>query len=216
MDYFVSHYWHWFRYRSCQRHCSRHRQRYLCCRQLPGYPVGNRANWFFDEGLRVGSFSRLDSFLPYYTLRKGASPMPLPKTASELKLGYRFENQTYSLDDFLAHQRATGLLVIKDGQILAERYQHDRTATDRFVSHSMAKSIVSLAIGMALTEKKIASLDDIVAKYVPDLADNPYGETTIRNILRMASGVAFSEVYDGNDDSARFTRMRSASAAKNS
>ena len=72
----------------------------------------------------------------------------------------------------------------------------------------MAKSIVSLAIGMALAEKKIASLDDTVAKYVPKLAGNPYGETTIRNILRMASGVPFSEVYDGNDDLAKFDRIR--------
>lgn len=72
----------------------------------------------------------------------------------------------------------------------------------------MAKSIVSLAIGMALAENKIASLDDTVAKYVPDLAGNPYGETTIRNILRMASGVSFKEVYDGNDDNARFNRIR--------
>jgi CubicO group peptidase (beta-lactamase class C family) len=173
-----------------------------------GYPIGNPANWFFDQSVRVGSFSRLDSFLPHYTLRKAASPLPLPKAASEPKLAYRFEKQSYSLDDFLAHQRVTGLLVIKDGQILAERYQYDRTATDRFVSHSMAKSIVSLAIGMALNEKKIASLDDTVAKYVPDLAGNPYGETTIHNILRMASGVPFKEVYDGNDDNSKFNRIR--------
>ena len=64
----------------------------------------------------------------------------------------------------------------------------------------MAKSIVSIAIGMALAEKKIASLDDTVAKYVPKLAGNPYGETSIRNVLRMSSGVPFKEVYDGNDD----------------
>ena len=72
----------------------------------------------------------------------------------------------------------------------------------------MAKSIVSLAIGMALTEKKIASLDDTVAKYVSGLAGNPYGETTIRNMLRMSSGVPFSEVYDGKDDLAKFNRIR--------
>ena len=72
----------------------------------------------------------------------------------------------------------------------------------------MAKSIVSLAIGMALAEKKIASLDDTVAKYVPELAGNPYGETTIRNMLRMASGVPFNEVYDGKDDLAKFNRIR--------
>ena len=53
--------------------------------------------------------------------------------------------------------------------MLAERYQYNRNAENRFVSHSMAKSIVSLAVGMALAEKKIASLDDTIAKYVPEL-----------------------------------------------
>lgn len=79
-----------------------------------GYPVGKPANWFFDESVRVGSFSRLDSFLPHYSLQKAASPLPLPKAASEPKLSYRFEKQTWSLDDFLAHQRVTGLMVRPD------------------------------------------------------------------------------------------------------
>jgi len=30
-----------------------------------GYPLGTRANWFFDEGVRVGSFSHLDEILPH-------------------------------------------------------------------------------------------------------------------------------------------------------
>ncbi|HMJ43484.1 MAG TPA: serine hydrolase, partial [Pseudolabrys sp.] len=130
--------------------------------------------------------------------------------ATEPKFEYRFENRTLTLDDFLARQRITGLLVIKDGEVLLERYQYHRTASHRFVSHSMAKSIVSLAVGMALAEGKIASLDDAVAKYVPKLAGIPYGETSIRNVLRMSSGVPFSEVYDGNDDLTRFTLVRNA------
>ncbi|MGH6753959.1 MAG: serine hydrolase domain-containing protein, partial [Bradyrhizobium sp.] len=112
------------------------------------------------------------------------------------------------LDDFLAHQRVTGLLVIKDGAILFERYQYDRKPADRFISHSMAKSIVSLAVGMAVGEGKITSLDDLVSKYVPKLAGSSYGETTIRNVLRMSSGVRFSEIYDGKDDLTRFVIAR--------
>jgi CubicO group peptidase (beta-lactamase class C family) len=173
-----------------------------------GYPLGKPATWFYDERVRVGSFSHLDEILPHYTLKKPATPLPLPKAADAPAITYRFEDKVYSLDDFLGHHRVTGLLLIKDGQVLAERYQYGRTARNRFVSHSMAKSIVSLAVGIALAEKKIASLDDTIAKYVPKLAGNAYGETTIRNMLRMASGVAFSEVYDGNDDLARFTRVR--------
>jgi CubicO group peptidase (beta-lactamase class C family) len=121
----------------------------------------------------------------------------------------------YTIDDFLAHQRITGLLVIKDGKILDERYQYDRKDSDRFISHSMAKSITSIAIGIALAEKKIASLDDTIAKYEPKLAGSPYGETTIRNILRMSSGVPFDESYNGKDDLTRFnvTRLKEGSVA---
>ena len=176
--------------------------------KVAGYPIGTRANWYYEESVRVGSFSNLDKLLPHYTLTKSATPLPLPAAATPPKIDYRFEKQTWSLDDFLNRQRVTGFLLIKDGEVLAERYQYNRNADNRFISHSMAKSIVSLAIGMALTEKKIASLDDTVAKYVPKLAGNPYGETTIRNILRMASGVPFREVYDGNDDLAKFSRIR--------
>ncbi len=135
-----------------------------------GYPIGTRSSWFYDESVRVGSFSNLDKLLPHYTLTKAASPLPLPAAADIPKFEYRFEDRTYALDDFLARQRVTGLLVIKDGQILLERYQYDRKPEDRFVSHSMAKSLVSIAVGMALAEGKIASLDDMVAKYVPKLA----------------------------------------------
>jgi CubicO group peptidase (beta-lactamase class C family) len=173
-----------------------------------GYPIGTLKNWFYDEGVRVGSFSHLDQILPHYTVQKSASPLPLPKAEIVPKLEYRFGEQSYTLDDFLAHQRITGLLVIKDGKILAERYQYDRKDSDRFISHSMAKSITSLAIGIALAEKKIASLDDTVAKYEPKLAGSPHGETTIRNILRMSSGVPFIESYDGKDDLTRFVTTR--------
>jgi CubicO group peptidase (beta-lactamase class C family) len=172
-----------------------------------GYPIGTPGNWFFDEGVRVGSFSNLDRILPHTTLRKAASPLRLP-AAGEARIEYWFRDRTCTLDDFLARQRITGLLLIKDGEILVERYQYDRNASHRFVSHSMAKSIVSLAVGIALSEGKIRSLDDAVAKYEPKLAGSPYGETSIRNLLRMSSGVKFSETYDRQDDLTRFSMAR--------
>ena len=172
-----------------------------------GYPIGTPANWFYEERVRVGSFSNLDRILPHNTLRKAASPVPL-QGAGERQIEYRFEDRTYTLDDFLARQRITGLLLIKNGEVLIERYQYDRNASNRFLSNSMAKSIVSLAVGIALAEKKIASLDDTVSKYEPRLAGSPYGETSIRNLLRMSSGVKFIENYDGDDDVKRFSFAR--------
>ena len=173
-----------------------------------GYPIGTRANWFYDERVRVGSFSNLDKILPYNTLKRASSPAPLPAAAAAPKIEYRFEERTYTVEDFLARQRITGLLLIKNGEVLLERYQYERNAANRFVSQSMAKSIVSLAIGMALAEKKIVSLDDAVSKYEQRLAGSAYGETSIRNLLRMSSGVKFVESYDGNDDLKRFSIAR--------
>ncbi len=178
-----------------------------------GYPIGTRANWFFEERVRVGSFSNLDKLYPHNRLTKAVSPLAFPKAASEVAFRYKFENRTLSVDDFLERQRVTGLLIVKDGEILLERYQYDRMPTHRFLSHSMAKSLVCLAIGLALAEGKIASLDDKVSKYVPNLAGYPYGETSIRNVLRMASGVRFEEVYDGKDDLSRFVRLRNSKGA---
>jgi CubicO group peptidase (beta-lactamase class C family) len=146
-------------------------------------------------------------------LRRQRCRCRFSKAASAPKIEYSFQDQTFAVDDFLAHQRVTGFLLIKDGKILAEQYQYDRNSGDRFISHSMAKSIVSIAIGMALAENKIASLDDTVSKYVPQLAGNPYGETAIRNLLRMSSGVPFSEDYDGKDDLIRFVIARNESGS---
>jgi|tagenome__1003787_1003787.scaffolds.fasta_scaffold20835799_2 CubicO group peptidase (beta-lactamase class C family) len=172
-----------------------------------GYPIGTSANWFYEETVRVGSFSNLDKILPHNTLTKAASPVPL-LGAGERQIKYRFKDRTYTLDDFLARQRITGLLLIKNGEVLMERYQYNRNASNRFLSNSMAKSIVSLAVGMALSEKKIGSLDDMVSQYEPRLAGSLYGETSIRNLLRMSSGVQFIESYDGNDDLNRFSNLR--------
>ena len=85
-----------------------------------GSPIGPRANWFYDEGVRVGSFSNADKILPHYTLAKSTTPLLLSTTAAASKIEYRFENQSYSLDDFLARQRVTGFLLIREGEVLAE------------------------------------------------------------------------------------------------
>ncbi len=172
-----------------------------------GYPVGTPQNWFYDETVRVGSFSHMDSFLPHRWIRKADAPSALPKAASGPDYTYRFDYETRTLADFLARRRVTGLLVIKDGEVLIERYQYDRTAGQRLLSNSMAKSITSIAVGMALADGRIRSLDDTAGTYVPELAGSGYGDTPIRALLRMASGITFTERYDGKDDLQKFASL---------
>ena len=131
--------------------------------------------------------------------------MPLPRAGEEP--GYQWaigNSKGLGVDDYLSRQRIMGLLIIKDGVIQVERYQYDRKPEHRFVSNSMAKSITSLAIGIALHEGKIKSLDDRADHYAHRIAGSLFGETTLRNLLRMACGARYIEAYDNKDDGARF------------
>ncbi len=183
--------------------------------KIQGYPIGTAKNWFF-ESVRVGSFTAQGE-IPGISngsvnvLAPSNNPMPLSCAKEEPP--YRWavgEEKNLSVDGYLSRQRIMGLLIIKDGVIQLERYQYDRKQEHRFLSNSMAKSLVSLAIGIALREGRIKSLDDRADRYAPKLSGTLFGETTIRNLLRMASGARYTEEYDGKDDAARFnTAIRS-------
>lgn len=182
-----------------------------------GYPAARRTGQAFQEAYRVGSFSAMDSFATHCSLAPSAEPLMLKKASSETAFRYRFDGRTLALDDYMQRQRATALLVLKDGEILAERYNYDRTPKQRMLSNSMAKTVVALAVGKALEEGRIRSLDDTAETYVPALAGTLYGGTRLINLLRMASGAQFVEDYSGHDDSARFSQavreLGAASAA---
>lgn len=169
-----------------------------------GYPVAPRLDQAFQEAYRVGSFSAMDTLSPHCVLEPSAQPLPLPQAASETLFRYQFDGKALALDDYMQHQRATAVLVLKDGRIVAERSSYERKPEQRLLSNSMAKTIVALGIGKALEEGRIRSLDDTAATYEPKLAGTLYGETKLIHLMRMASGAKFVEDYSGKDDLARF------------
>jgi CubicO group peptidase (beta-lactamase class C family) len=176
-----------------------------------GYPVGNAVNWYYDESVRVGSFTH-EADIPgifhgkVNVLKPSPKPMALPKSAREPDFRWNPKDASeLSMDDYLARQRIMGLIIVKDGVVQVERYQYDRKSTDRFTSHSMAKSITALAVGFAQQEGRIKSLDDRAEQYAPKLRGTIYGDTTIRNLLRMASGAKYEQTYDGTGDTGRFS-----------
>ena len=90
--------------------------------------------------------------------------------------------------------------------MLFKHYQYGRTDHDRLTSQSMAKTVTAMLIGIAVSEHAIRSIDDPAAAYVPELAGTALGGTPIRALLHMASGIAFTESYNGADDSAALGR----------
>lgn len=174
--------------------------------QAQSYPIGTRTGWY-AKPYRVGSWSAMDKTgVDVRPVAHADAPQPLPQVAAAPVLRYRYRNVGYTLDDYLERRNVTALLVLKHGEIVAERYRYGRTADARFLSFSMAKSVTSLLIGVALERGLIASIDDRAAIYVKALEGSAYGAITVRQLLRMSSGVRFTERYDGQDDLARLSR----------
>lgn len=172
-----------------------------------GYPVGtNNTNWY-GPAYRVGSWSAMDQVpgLPSRMVARAAEVSPLPRATQPPPIRWRLQGENFTLDDYLERQKITGLLILKNGEIVAERYRYGRGENARFLSFSMAKSVTSLLVGIA-ADKGLLSLDDPAGKHARELAGSPYGETTVRDLLRMSSGLVFIENYDGKDDIARLSR----------
>jgi len=85
----------------------------------------------------------------------------------------------------MTHNRVAGLLVIKNDRIVTERYELGNTETSRWISFSVAKSVVSMLAGAAIEDGYIKSVDDKVTDYIPLLKGSPYADATIRDVLRM-------------------------------
>ena len=161
-----------------------------------GYPAGDRSS-FMQQRHMVGAFSAMRSLFPVRAVPTGAAPRPLAPhpAAGEVARDWRF------VDAYLDSHPATGLIVLQDGKLLLERYQYGRNAQQLLTSWSMAKTVVAMAVGMAVAEGRIASIDDPLDKYEPFLANSAWKGVSIRHALNMASGVKFDETYNvpGND-----------------
>jgi CubicO group peptidase (beta-lactamase class C family) len=176
--------------------------------QKDGYPSCKGIDYVSQKSCLVGALSRYDTLFPARTITAPKHSIPLVRKAQEPVLQYAFSGLTLKIDDYLNRQPVTGLLIAKDNAILVERYQYGRTDRDRLASFSMAKTLVSLLIGIAVREGAIRSIDDVAETYVPGLKDTEYGRTPIRALLLMSSGVAFSEDYgSGSSDIIKLARL---------
>ena len=137
----------------------------------------------------VELWSRMDEYHAARGVKKPDVPREL-KYVTPAQAGAGIDKL---VDAFMDAHPNTGLLVLKGDTVLAERYQYGRTAQNRFESASVAKTVLGMLIGIAVSEGKIKSLDDKAGEYVPDLKGHPYGETSIRDLLTMSSGIAFQE-----------------------
>jgi|TARA_Y100000310_G_scaffold281529_1_gene302041 CubicO group peptidase (beta-lactamase class C family) len=157
-------------------------------------PVTNLMFWKPRE--KLAGFRNIDKFYSTRKIERGNKVYPLPVELVDLSaVTYEVEGKRYSTDDFLKQNRVAGLLVIKNGRIVTERYQLGNTETTRWISFSVAKSVVSMLTGAAIQDGYIKSVDDLVTDYIPHLKGSSYADATIRDVLHMASGTEWNEDY---------------------
>ena len=121
--------------------------------------------------------------------------------------------------------RTDALLVIRDGQVVYERYAAPTTAATAHLTWSMAKSLLATTLGVAYGEGRFR-LDAPVADYYPPFAAHP--QVKVGHLLNWASGLDWQEDYEyaplkssvvamlytrGRSDMAAFTAAHSADAA---
>lgn len=146
--------------------------------------------------MAVNTFRNIHRLFPSRVVARSTQPRPLPVSAEPLgEIAFNDNGTAYSLDQFLEANRVAGLLVLHRGEVKAERYRLGNTEHTRWMSMSVAKSVTSTLTGVALNEGLIASLADPVTNYVPALDGTAYDGVTVRDVLMMSSGVAWSETY---------------------
>lgn len=109
------------------------------------------------------------------------------------------------IEEYMASQRAAGLVIVQDGKVRLERYGLGFGPKGRWTSFSVAKSFTSTLVGAAIKDGSIKSLDDKVSQYIPDLRGSAYDDVSVAQLLTMSSGVRWNEDYeDPKSDVASF------------
>ena len=146
----------------------------------------------------------VDWYQPQETVKGAARSDPLPRAARSDPLP-RAAKRTLTPEAIAAAiayadaQKGYALLVWRKDALQVEHYAPGFDRTSRYETASMHKTVVALAIGAAVAAGKIRSVDDPIARYIPELAGTRRGALPLRAYLEMASGIETPR--PGGDDS---------------
>jgi CubicO group peptidase (beta-lactamase class C family) len=105
------------------------------------------------------------------------------------------ENYAFPPRDDATRQgiRTDALLIIRDGQILYERYAGPTTAQTPHLTWSISKSLMATVLGVAYGEN-LFKLEDPAVQFYPPLEKHP--AIRIADLLHWASGIDWQEDYE--------------------
>ena len=172
------------------------------------------SNYFSFPKLRW-TVCHLRELLPTEQVSRGiGAPVPLEYDLDEMAIDRLTFRPMGSRDkmtwkESLAANYTDGMLILHKGRIVYERYSGCLDETGKHGAMSMTKSMTGLLAEILVVEGK---LDDsaLVSDIVPELADSAFGNATVRQVMDMTTGLAYSEDYsDPNADIWIYSRAAS-------
>jgi CubicO group peptidase (beta-lactamase class C family) len=109
--------------------------------------------------------------------------------------GYNRKNIPEAYLDQFEQLKTVAFLVVRDQKIRFEKYWDGYSSDSKSNSFSMAKSIISLLIGIAVDEGYIGSVDEPAGNYLHEFKEGEKAGITIRHLLEMSSGLSWEEDY---------------------
>lgn len=177
---------------------------------MEGFPPAreslvNLENWQ-EPPFNRWSFQHLREVIPTQRIARGVVARPLDHADHLLEPDHvavtRLESGPSTLGAVLADTWTDAVLVMHHGQVVLERYFGGMREDTPHLLMSISKSIVGCVTGV-LAEHGRLDIDAPIARYVPEIAGSGYDGATVRHLLDMRTGVAFSEAYQNPDAEVR-------------
>lgn len=150
----------------------------------------------FSDDTRVDNFRNFHTLFPSERAEAGDDIWKYGHDIHPLPETFNYNGEERSVAEFLHESWSTGLAVAVDGTVVAEEYYRGYDSSALPTSFSMAKSVLSALVGIAIEEGYIGSVHDRVATYLPGFGGTAYGAVSIQDLLTMSSGLGFDEDYD--------------------
>lgn len=169
---------------------------------IPGETMGQKLEslLFWSQEEKERRFPMMQSIFPSLPVAVGTHTFQLEQ---EKRIIPKWKDDT-TLEAYIKNNHIGGVIVLKDDKIQLEAYGDGIDKNTLWTSYSVAKSVSSMLVGVALNEGDIKSLDDKLENYIPEFKGYDYGEVSVRQLLTMTSGIAWDEDYeDHNSDVAQ-------------
>jgi len=137
-------------------------------------------------------------------IRRGGQVKSLPYAPKQIEdFPIHANDQIYDLYDYVSRNRVAGLLIMKNGEIVHERYELGNAPSEHWVSMSMAKSVATTLVGCAIRDGYIKSVEEPLTAYLPQLIGSAYDSVSIRQLMQMTSGVKWDDTQVNADSERR-------------